>query len=103
MNCSHLREKTYVDLIKSTITDTYEINHEANPHVKWDVIKTAVRGESIKYGPKKKKSIETEMRNLENKITDLESHLSGSNDTQIWDDINQTKETLNDLIKRKPK
>ena len=43
------------------------------------------------------------MRNLENKITDLESHLSGSNDIQIWDDINQTKETLNDLIKKKPK
>ena len=78
-----------------------EINHEANPHVMWDVIKTAVRGESIKYGTKKKKSIETEMRNLENKITDLESHLSGSNDTQIWDDINQTKETLNDLIKKR--
>ena len=29
------------------------------------------------------------MRNLENKLTDLESYLSGSNDTQIWDDINQ--------------
>ena len=41
------------------------------------------------------------MRNIENKITDLESHLSGSNDTQIWDDINQTKETLNDLIKKR--
>ena len=34
------------------------------------------------------------MRNLENKITDLESHLSGSNETQIWNDINRTKETL---------
>ena len=65
MNCSHLREKEYVYLIKNTIKTTNEINHEANPHVLWDVIKMAVRGESIKYGSKRKKSIETEMRSLE--------------------------------------
>ena len=41
------------------------------------------------------------MRNLEKKIIDLKSHLSGSNDTQIYNDINQTKQTLNDLIKKK--
>ena len=40
---------------------------------------------------KGKKSIETEMRSLENKIIDLESQLTGLNDTQIWDDINQSK------------
>ena len=100
MNCSHLREKGYVYLIKNTIKTTNEINHEANPHVLWDVIKMAVRGESINYGSKRKKSIETEMRSLE-KIIDLESQLTGFNDTQIWDDINQCKETLNDLIKKK--
>ena len=55
MNCSHLREKEYVDLIKNTIKTTNEINREANPHVLWDVIKMAVRGESIKYGSKRKK------------------------------------------------
>ena len=103
MNCSHLREKEYVDLIKNTIKTTNEINHEANPHVLWDVIKMAVRGESTDecYGSKRKKSIETEMRSLENKIIDLESQLTGLNDTLIWDDINQCKETLNNLIKKK--
>ena len=55
MNSSHLREKAYVYLIKNTIKDTYEIYHESNPRVMWDVIKTAVRGESIKNGTKKKK------------------------------------------------
>ena len=55
MNCSHLREKAYVDLIRNAVKYTYEINHEANAHVMWDVIKTAVCGESIKYGTKKKK------------------------------------------------
>ena len=41
------------------------------------------------------------MRSFENKIIDLESQLTWFDDTQIRDDINQSKETLNDLVKKK--
>ena len=57
MNCSNLREKAFVDLIKNITKDIYEINHEANHHVMWDVIKTSVKEESIKYGTEKEKNL----------------------------------------------
>ena len=41
------------------------------------------------------------MRSFENKIIDLESQLTWFDDTQIRDDINQSEETLNDLMKKK--
>ena len=47
---------------------TCEINVNANPDILWDVVKTVVRGESIKYGYKIKKKTEEEMRSLENEL-----------------------------------
>ena len=72
MNCSHFKNQDYVDLIKKTIRETAEINKEANPNLLWDTIKTAIRGESIKYGASKKKIIDNEMIQLERDIQNFE-------------------------------
>ena len=36
--------------MKETITDTMNMNKNANPNLLWDVVKMTVRGESSKYG-----------------------------------------------------
>ena len=61
LNCSHLKNQDYIDLIKRTITTTAEINKDANPNLLWDTIKMSIRGESIKYGASKKKEINETM------------------------------------------
>ena len=54
--------------------------------------KTAVRGESIKYGAQKKKLIDNEMMIVEGKIKDLEENLQDNDDNQKWDQLYSYKE-----------
>ena len=50
LNCSHLKEIGYVNLLKSVIKSTCEINVNANPDVLLVIVKNAVIVGSIKYG-----------------------------------------------------
>ena len=107
LNCSHLKDLDYVKLMKETITDTINMNKNANPTLLWDVVKMTVRGESSKYGSKIKKKRDKQMENLENQIQNLENRLSSCyNLTQ--EEINSTeeeitikKEQLTCIIKKK--
>ena len=78
LNCSHLQDTNYIDLIKRTITETATINQDANPNLLWDTIKMAVRGESIKYGASKKKNMNDAITKIEKEIQYLEEKLAGS-------------------------
>ena len=100
---SHLKEIGYVNLIKSVIKSTCEINVNATPDILWDVVKTVVRGESIKYGSKIKKKTEDEMRSLENELQTLENRLSNNSaeNVAIVQEIDIRKEQLSTLIKKK--
>ena len=93
LNCSHLKNLDYVKLMKETITDTINMNKNANPNLLWDLVKMTVRGESIKYGSKIKKKRDKQMENLENQIQNLENRLNSCyNLTQ--EEINSTKEEI---------
>ena len=107
LNCSHLKDLDYVKLMKETITDTINMNKNANPNLLWDVVKMTVRGESIKYGSKIKKKRDKQMENLENQIQNLENRLSSCYDL-TQEEINSTeeeitikKEQLTCIIKKK--
>ena len=107
LNCSHLKDLDYVKLMKETITDTINMNKNANPNLLWDVVKMTVRGESIKYGSKIKKKRDKQMENLENQIQNLENRLSSCYDL-TQEEINSTeveiaikKEQLSCIIKKK--
>ena len=78
LNCSHLQDSNYIDLIKKTISETATINHDSNPNLLWDTIKMAVRGESIKYGASKKKIMNDSIAQIEKEIQYLEEKSSSS-------------------------
>ena len=92
LNCSHLKDIEYINRVKLTIQNVCETNRDANPNIQWDVIKTAVRGESIKYGAQKKKLIDNEMMIVEGKMKDLEENLQDNDDNRKWDQLHSYKE-----------
>lgn len=102
LNCSLLRDIDYINLIKNTINRCKEINHEANPNLLWDTIKMSVRGESIKYGTRKKKIMNTEILRLENRIKELELQISSNNNvSELLEEIQLNKISLANVIKVK--
>ena len=102
LNCSHLQNQDYVDLIKQTIRNTAEINNEANPNLLWDTIKMAIRGESIKYGASKKKEVNGIITKLESEIQLLEELSTKSNLTEIQSfQLNAKKMELDQIISSK--
>ena len=101
LNCSHLRDLEYTKRIKLAIPNTSETKKDANPNLLWDVIKTAVRGESIRYGAQRKTLIENDLVQIEQKIKDLEDSLKDNDDNQKWDQLYAYKENMNELVKIK--
>ena len=63
LNNSILLDAEYQTKIKQSITEIITFNNTANPNTKWELIKGAIRNESIKYSSFKKKL------NLKNQTT----------------------------------
>ena len=55
LNNSILLNKDYQNIIKQSIKDISEINKDASANTKWEIIKGAVRNETIKFTSKLKK------------------------------------------------
>ena len=55
INNSLSLNEDYQEIIKNSISEIAEINKEANPNTKWELIKGTVRNETIKYATYKKK------------------------------------------------
>ena len=102
-NSSYIRDPDYVNLVKQTISDTVEINQEANPDLLWDTIKCQIRGASVKFCSRKKKSKDNILHVLENKLTKLESVISQNYTQEMEIRINETKEEIEKLIEDKTK
>ena len=102
LNCSHLQNQDYIELIKKTIRNTAEINKDANPNLLWDTIKMSIRGESIKYGASKKKFVNDKINKLELSISNLEELATNSNlsDFQVQQ-LNEKKIELDQIISSK--
>ena len=71
LNCSLLSDLNYVNKIKNVIKETAENNHNSNPNTLWDVIKLAIRGESIKFGTYRKKELNEKITDLQERIDQL--------------------------------
>ena len=55
LNNSFLLNDDNQEIIKNSISEIAEINKEANPNTKWELIKGTARNETIKYATYKKK------------------------------------------------
>ena len=55
VNNSLVLQPEYQDKIRNSIKESAEINKTANPNTLWEIIKGAIRNETIKYASYKKK------------------------------------------------
>ena len=65
LNSSLLLNEDYQETIKKCIAEIAEINKNANPNTKWELIKGTVRNETIKYAAFKKKETNKQEKNIE--------------------------------------
>ena len=102
LNCSHLTNPDYIKKIKEVINTTANYNKDASPNTLWDIIKTSIRGESIKFGAIEKKKLNNEVLELEKDIEKLETEaqknpLSGEQEITL----NQKKQNLINIFNQK--
>ena len=103
LNCSHLNDEDYRNLIRDTITDTVNNNQGSNPQLLWDTVKCQIRGVSIQFSARKKKSKENLIKIFEKRIYDLEQRNDTYNDMDIEEQLRETKAEFNKLIEEKTK
>ena len=105
LNTALLLEKNYVDRIKNLIItkkEEYSLQDIA-PDLLWEVIKSDVRGESIKYSKNKKRETEKNIKVLEKVLHDLEQIRDTTNDVSINDRIQKLNMDLKEYYDKKTK
>ena len=118
-NNSLLRDREYVELVKTTIKttiDQYKINgdninggthYSIDDQLLWEIIILMIRGKTIYYSSTKKKIIIQKEKDLENRLYDLEKELDNTNnESEKIDklkDINNIKVELDDINNQKIK
>lgn len=107
INNSVLLDTEYQNIIKKAITDITEVNSNANPNTLWEVIKGAIRNETIKYTTSKVKKDKEQMTKITNEINNIERNISNTNNTEEIEILKQTlvenKAQLNDITDKKIK
>jgi exonuclease III len=98
LNCSLLQDTDYVTLIKHTIKETADINQSADSVLLWDTIKLQVRGQSIKYSSRKKRSKNNILAALQRRLNHLELRYNKNPDGEIKTDIDLVNEDINKII-----
>ena len=105
LNNSFLLDKKYQEIIKKIITEITTINKNANPNTLWELIKGAIRNESIKYGSMKKKEKDKLEKQLTTEIENLNKTMNNSvNNTSVEilkQQIDNRKSELNSIIDQK--
>ena len=103
LNCKHLKDPEYVNRIKQVISETAVINREANPNILWDTIKLSIRGESIKFGARKKKLVNNEIKKIEDRNEYLYQLINqcNNNDNDILEEIELNKGKIEKLVTTK--
>ena len=80
LNNSLLLNEDYQETVKKCTAKIAEINKDANPNTKWELIKGTVRNETIKYATFKKKETNKQEKTLNNEISKLQKEISESSD-----------------------
>ena len=101
LNNSLLLDTNYQTSIKNNISETVEINKNANPNTLWELIKGCIRNTTIKFATSKKKKEIAKEQELTKEIDIIQNKLitSAENEnTELEIKLtNKTKE-LNDII-----
>ena len=76
LNVRHLEDESYEEMITENITRCQ--NEIADSKLRWEITKLKVKGESIKYGVRKKKSLNNQLQALECKLCQVKSAIDNS-------------------------
>ena len=99
LNNSVILEPAYQNKIKQSIQEISEINKNANPNTLWQIIKGAIRNETIKYTSFKKKSTIKKEIDLKNELDILEIKLTDNPDNKnVLENIKEKRNELNKII-----
>lgn len=96
-NTSLLSDLDYVNEIKATISETANIE-VTSPRLLWDTIKMNVRGATIRFASRKKKSRRNKISCLEHKIDRLEKLYSATLNPNTFESLTDAKEELKNHI-----
>ena len=104
-NVSLLENSDYIEQVQMIIKTELEKNYDSNVF-KWEMIKLEVRGFTVKYSARKKKSCENLIQVLEHKLKWLESELVAEDihGTKIFShesvlqELEKVKSDLNDIL-----
>lgn len=104
LNNSILLQPEYKQKIKDTIQETEENNRGCNPNTMWEIIKGAIRNESIKYSSKLKKTQRESETKIESEIKRIEKQIVESpNNQDLADKLKGEYNKLNVIIEEKTK
>ena len=85
LNNSFILHTEYQEAVRKVIQDTAELNQSANPNTLWEIIKGAIRNESIQYAAHKKKENNKREKQLIEEIGTIKNNLMiGSNKPRYW-------------------
>ena len=103
LNTSLLLDKDYVELIRKLIQKQKNIYDEqnVNPNLKWEMIKSDIRGETIKYSSKIAKINKVKTINIERELTELQNKKQASNREEIEKRINLLENELKTFYEKK--
>ena len=103
LNTSLLLDKDYIELIRKLIQKQKNIYDEqnVNPNLKWEMIKSDIRGETIKYSSKITKINKVTTINIERELTELQNKKQASNGEEIENRINLLENELKTFYEKK--
>ena len=85
LNNSLLLDKNYQETVQKSIAEIAEINKEANPNTKLELIKGTIGNETIKYATYKKKETNKQEKKLTNEINELQHKISESMEGNVME------------------
>ena len=103
LNCGLLKDTEYVIMIKQTIQDTVEMNNEIGDALKWEMIKMAVRGKSIKYSSRKKRSTNNTLTALQRRLENLKVRFETRPDPDIERDMQLVQTDIELIVENQVK
>ena len=103
MNCCYLHDQDYITQIQEVISNTVRDNPGADAHLLWDTIKMSIRGKSIQYSSRKKRSKENLLSALEKRLNNLQIMFAQTEQKDIFDEIQTLKYDIDQIITEKTK
>ena len=98
-------DKDYQETVKKSIAEIAEINKEANPNPKWELIKGTIRKETIKYATIKKKETNKQEKKQTNAINESQNKISESTEANVIEvlknNLNEKKNMFEQLTETK--